>query len=98
MSNATFSIVMPRELRSFVERRVKDRSFGNLSEYFRHLVREDKARASHELLEQALLEGELSGPAVIADDAWWARRKRELKESLATKGTRKASVKRARRP
>lgn len=78
MQNATFSIVMPEGLRAFVEERMRSTHFGNVSEYFRHLVREDQKRAARERLESLLLEGEASGEPIPVDDEWWARKKAQL--------------------
>ncbi len=78
MQNTTFSIVMPEGLRTFVEERMRSTHFGNVSEYFRHLVREDQKQAARDRLETLLLEGEASGAPVTADDEWWARKKAQL--------------------
>ena len=37
----TISVSMPAEMQRLVVERVKARFFGNISEYFRHLVRQD---------------------------------------------------------
>lgn len=79
MSNTTFSIVMPDQLRAFVDQRLETGAFGNVSEYFRHLVREDRKRAAEEKLEALLLEGEHSGEPIAADAAWLARKKANLR-------------------
>ena len=73
MSRSTFSIVMPGKMRSYVDRRLKGGSFGNVSEYFRHLVREDQKREAQDRLETLLLEGEASGPGIVVDDDYWTK-------------------------
>lgn len=78
MANTTFSIAMPEQMKEFVEQRVRGGAFGNVSEYFRHLVREDQKRAADERLAALLLEGEHSGEPITIDDAWWSRRRAEL--------------------
>lgn len=78
MANATFSIVMPAQMKAFVAKRLRSGSFGNASEYFRHLVREDQRRLAQERLEGLLLDGESSGEPAAVDDAWWARKRADL--------------------
>lgn len=78
MANITFSIVMPEQMRFFVEERLGSGSFGNVSEHFRHLVREDQRRAAQERLEALLLEGERSGEPTAVTDEWWAKMKTDL--------------------
>lgn len=91
MKNATFSIVMPAPMKAFVERRLEG-GFGNASEYFRHLVREDQKRAAQEQLEAMLLAGEDSGPSRVIDDTWWDRKKSSLdaKNAPAKRSRKKA--------
>jgi antitoxin ParD1/3/4 len=78
MATTTMSIAMPEEMRAYVEERIRTGQFGNASEYFRHLVREDAKRAAEERLVALLLEGEKSGDVIPMDDAWRARHREEL--------------------
>jgi antitoxin ParD1/3/4 len=80
MATTTMSIAMPEEMRAYVEERIRTGQFGNASEYFRHLVREDAKRAAEERLVALLLEGENSGEPIPVDDEWWRRRREELLE------------------
>ena len=80
MATTTMSIAMPEEMRAYVEERIRTGQFGNASEYFRHLVREDAKRAAEERLTQLLLEGINSGDPIPVNDAWWAQRREELIE------------------
>lgn len=91
MRNTTVSIAMPRPMKEFVKTRLKGGSFGNVSEYFRHLVREDQKRAAQDRLEQLLLEGERSGKAVKVDDAWWTERREALERRIKKAGRRKSA-------
>jgi antitoxin ParD1/3/4 len=80
MATITMSIAMPEEMRAYVEERIRTGQFGNASEYFRHLVREDAKNAAEERLVALLLEGINSGEPIPVDDKWWERRRQELIE------------------
>lgn len=60
---ATLNVSIPDNLRSYVEERVAQDGYGNLSEYVRDLIRDDQKRKAQERLEALLLEGLDSGPA-----------------------------------
>lgn len=72
----TMNISLPKELAEFVERRVAGQ-FGNRSEYFRHLVRQDVERPRPRPLDELLTEGLESGPATeMTEEQWEALRQR----------------------
>jgi antitoxin ParD1/3/4 len=88
---ATVNISMPAGLRDRVVQRVRDGSFGNVSEYFRHLVREDLRTLAR--LEELLLEGLESGKPEEMSETWIERRRvaaRAAGELAARKRVRKA--------
>ncbi len=59
---ATMNISLPEKLKDFVDAEVESRGFGNVSEYMRQLIRNEKEHAESVLELQALLdEGEASG-------------------------------------
>ena len=59
---AKVTISMPDPMSAYVEARVKGGQYGNVSEYFRDLVRKDQAyQDKKEALVRALIEGEESG-------------------------------------
>ena len=59
---AKLTISMPDPMSAYVEARVKAGQYGNVSEYFRDLVRKDQAyHDKKEALVRALIEGEESG-------------------------------------
>ena len=60
---STVTISLPDSLREFVEQQVERRGYGNVSEYFRTLLREAQQRESERRLEELLLEGLESGKA-----------------------------------
>jgi antitoxin ParD1/3/4 len=90
MSNTTMNISLPEALREFVEKRVAEGSFSNVSDYVRALIRDDRAKRAQASLEAKLLEGLESGPAVVADDAYWEDLKRDARARIA-KAQRKRS-------
>ena len=68
-----FSITMSDDLGSYVQGAMKDRKFDNISEYFRHLVRQDweKQQAEKEL-RSLIDEGLQSGISDDSVDTIWA--------------------------
>lgn len=58
---ATVTISLPDSLRAFVDEQVETRGYGNVSEYFRTLVRTAQEREAERRLEEKLLEGLDSG-------------------------------------
>jgi predicted kinase len=49
----------------------------------RALIREDRVKRAQATLEAKLMEGLNSGPAVVADDAYWEALKREVQARIA---------------
>jgi antitoxin ParD1/3/4 len=78
MADVTMSISIPKKMMAYIEERVRSGEFASVSEFFRHLVRDDCKRRAEERLAVLLLEGENSGPAIRADGDWWDRRREEL--------------------
>lgn len=73
---ASVNISLSEQLKKFVLAQVRSGAYGNVSEYFRSLIREHQKRAAQERLELLLLEGIQSGsggPMTTAD--WDALRK-----------------------
>ncbi|MEA3544634.1 MAG: type II toxin-antitoxin system ParD family antitoxin [Thermodesulfobacteriota bacterium] len=74
---ATMNISLPDQMRSFVEECVQSGRYANASDYVRDLIRRDHIKL--ELLRQALIEGENSGPSTGLDiDAFIADKKKSL--------------------
>ena len=65
----TMNISLPDSLKSYIDEQVAERGFGTASEYMRDLIREDRER---QRLRKLLLDGAESGPAVVADDDYFA--------------------------
>ena len=53
----TITISLPDSLKAFVETEVDTKGYGNVSEYFRTLLRDAQAKAQDARLEALLLEG-----------------------------------------
>jgi len=74
----TFSVSIPEALGHFVEKRVVEGGYSAADEYVGELIREDQKRTSHERLEDLLLEGLDSGPAIEMNDEYWKRKREAL--------------------
>ena len=71
----TLTISLPDSLREFVDHQVKSRGYGNVSEYFRGLLRDAQQREADKRLEELLLEGLDSGTDIEITPAYWAKKK-----------------------
>jgi antitoxin ParD1/3/4 len=74
---ATITISLPDSLKEFVEGQLATKGYGNVSEYFRSLLREAQAKEESLRLERLLLEGLASGPGIPCDHAFWTDLKAE---------------------
>lgn len=57
----TVTISLPESLKGFIDHQIATKGYGNVSEYFRTLLREAQTREEETRLETLLLEGLLSG-------------------------------------
>jgi len=64
---ATVTISLPDSLKAFVETQLESGGYGNVSEYFRSLLREAQAKQQAARLEAKLLEG-LASQSIPLDD------------------------------
>lgn len=60
----TITISLPQSMKEFIEKQVAEEGYGTVSEYVRGLLRNEQKRMAQQGLEQMLLEGIDSGPAV----------------------------------
>lgn len=88
---ATITISLPDTLKSFVESQIEAKGYGNVSEYFRSLLREAQQKESEAHLEKLLLEGLASGEGDVVDAEFWADLKAEAASLLAARA-RKSGV------
>jgi len=82
---ASVNISLSEELKKYVESQIKGGSYGNVSEYFRSLIRDQQKRAAQERLEQLLLEGLESGNAGPMTKADW----NELRQSAVRRAEKR---------
>ncbi|WP_440983419.1 type II toxin-antitoxin system ParD family antitoxin [Shinella sumterensis] len=82
---ATITISLPDTLKSFVDSQMETKGYGNVSEYFRSLLRDAQEKEKEARLESLLLEGLASGKGEVADAAFWSDLKAEAAELLAAR-------------
>ncbi|MGV6809304.1 MAG: type II toxin-antitoxin system ParD family antitoxin [bacterium] len=68
---ATMNISLNDQLKGFVQERITQTGFSNVSDYIRSLIREDQQRYQQQRLEQLLLEGLDSGKAEQINEQFW---------------------------
>lgn len=73
----TVTISMPESLRTFVDEQVKSKGFGNVSEYFRSLLREAQQKEGDAALERLLIQGLESGPSEAVNEDFWKDLRKE---------------------
>lgn len=78
----TVTISLPESLRDFVDNQVKKRGFGNVSEYFRTLIRDAQERESEKRLHELLLEGLESGEGREASPELWSEVRSDVAERV----------------
>lgn len=77
---STMNISLPDALKSFVDEQVAQRGYGTSSEYVRDLIRADQDR---QRLRQLLLDGAASPATETADDAYFARLRKRVRQAKA---------------
>jgi antitoxin ParD1/3/4 len=88
----TVTISLPETLRVFIDEQVATKGYGNVSEYFRSLLRAAQEREETERLEALLLEGLASGGNDIpVTQQFWKELKAEAMDLARKHGTRKTT-------
>ena len=87
----TVTISIPDPLKGFVQKQVKSKGFGNVSEYFRTLIRKAQEEEADAKLQALLLDGLASGQDIELTQEFWKDLKTEATQLL--KKRRKAAVK-----
>lgn len=82
---ATITISVPDVLRDFIDHQMAEKGYGNVSEYFRSLLREAQAKENEERLKELLLEGLMSGEAQAVTQEFWSDLRAEATSLLAAK-------------
>lgn len=85
---ASLNISLPEDMRAWVEEEVTRAGYGSTSEYFRHLVREDRQRRMREEVDAKLLAAMNSGDPIAVTPEWREARRRELARRRAARNAR----------
>lgn len=78
----TVTISLPESLKAFVAKQTKRKGFGNVSEYFRTLLRKAQEQETDARLEALLIEGLDSGPDDELTRQFWKDLKTEAVHHL----------------
>ena len=73
----TVTISLPESLKEFVDVQVATKGYGNVSEYFRSLLREAQQKEADARLEALLLEGLASGDPIPVTKEFWTELRAE---------------------
>jgi antitoxin ParD1/3/4 len=73
---ATLNISLAEALHEFVKRQVAEGGYGDASEYFHQLLREEEKKKAREKVEAMLLEGLNSGEPIEVNDQYWQEKMR----------------------
>ena len=79
----TVTISLPESLRAFIDHQLATKGYGNVSEYFRSLLREAQKEEEDGRLEALLLEGLASGDDVPVTPEFWKDLKAEARKIAA---------------
>jgi antitoxin ParD1/3/4 len=75
----TVTISLPESLKAFIDRQLATKGYGNVSEYFRSLLREAQQAEEDARLEALLLEGLSGGEDVPLTREFWKELKTEAR-------------------
>jgi antitoxin ParD1/3/4 len=81
----TVTISLPDSLKEFVDRQIATKGYGNVSEYFRSLLREAQQKEADARLEALLLEGLASGDPIPVTKEFWTDLKAEAVRRVAAR-------------
>jgi antitoxin ParD1/3/4 len=84
----TVTISLPDSLKEFVDKQLATKGYGNVSEYFRSLLREAQAKEEDARLEALLLEG-LASKSIPLDDDFWNRLEAKTEKIIEKRAARK---------
>ena len=85
----TVTISLPESLKGFLDRQVSTKGYGNVSEYFRTLLREAQEKEHEANLRELLLEGLNSGEDIPMTDRFWKDLRSEALQMIEERKTRK---------
>ncbi|MDE2143120.1 MAG: type II toxin-antitoxin system ParD family antitoxin [Elusimicrobia bacterium] len=78
----TVTISIPDPLKRFIQKQIKSKGFGNVSEYFRTLIRKAQEEEADAKLQALLLEGLNSGEDTELTREFWKDLKTEATQLL----------------
>jgi antitoxin ParD1/3/4 len=87
----TVTISLPETLKDFVEHQLATKGYGNVSEYFRTLLREARAKEDDARLEALMVQGLASGDAIPLTKEFWRDLKNEAADIASRHRARKKS-------
>ena len=85
----TVTISLPESLKAFIDQQLATKGYGNVSEYFRSLLREAQKEEEDARLEALLLEGLGSGADIPLMREFWKDLKVEARDIAAKHQARK---------
>jgi antitoxin ParD1/3/4 len=85
----TVTISLPESLKIFIDRQLATKGYGNVSEYFRSLLREAQQEEEDARLEALLIEGLAGGGDIEVTPEFWRDLKAEAGNIVARHKTRK---------
>lgn len=85
----TVTISLPESLKAFIDSQMATKGYGNVSEYFRSLLREAQKEEEDARLEALLLEGLASGGDIPMTRKFWKDLKAEARGIAQRHKTRK---------
>ena len=83
----TTNIAVPEALQEFVQARIVEGGYGNVSEYVGELIRADQKQHALTVLGEELLKGAHSGPSVFMTDGDWQEIRDEVRQRFDTRKT-----------
>jgi antitoxin ParD1/3/4 len=85
----TVTISLPESLKAFIDHQLATKGYGNVSEYFRSLLREAQQAEEDARLESLLLEGLAGGDDIPLTREFWKELKGEAQQIAAKHKARK---------
>ena len=75
---ATMNISLPEPLKQFVDGQIKKGGYSGASDYVRDLIRDHQKEVAVQHLRTLIAEGLNSGQGVVADNKYWAAKRKKL--------------------
>ena len=85
----TVTISLPESLKAFIDRQLATKGYGNVSEYFRSLLRDAQKEEEDARLEALLLEGLAGGDDIPMTPGFWKDLKAKARDIAAKHKARK---------